>query len=142
MPESSLEHYGVKGMKWGVTKTRTPQKTIARQTIDKAKIRVSGGQNLPASDDAAYAAISRQKIKANKGTHVLSNKELQALVTRMNLDNQYKNLSTKKKTTVDLGNDKAKKLLGTIGTATMLLNSPVGKTLGNIAISQIHKSWK
>lgn len=69
--------YGVKGQKWGVRRSR--EERAAAKTPD-AK--------------AADAA----KDKAKKlGTSSLSNKELQALTTRMNLEQQYSRLSTQGK---------------------------------------------
>lgn len=66
-----LAHYGVKGMRWGVRrKSSSPSD----------------------SDDAKRAAASKARIKRGN-TGPLSNKELQDLVTRMNLEQQYSRLS-------------------------------------------------
>lgn len=72
-----LEHYGVKGMKWGKVRTRAQ--------ID--------------SDSADVAAVkeAKAKIGTNRTTDVLSNKELQNVVTRMNLEQQYKRLNSESK---------------------------------------------
>lgn len=72
-----LEHYGVKGMKWGQVRTRAQ--------ID--------------SDSADVAAVkeAKTKIKSNRTTDVLSNKELQNVVTRMNLEQQYNRLTNEGK---------------------------------------------
>lgn len=65
-----LAHFGVKGMKWGVRRTTS---------MDVS------------SDDARAAEAAR--IKAGKsGTKALSNKELRALVDRMNLEQQFDRL--------------------------------------------------
>jgi hypothetical protein len=68
-----LEHFGVKGMKWGVR----------------------GGKGTPtahpSSDDAQRAAESKAKVKSG-GTKALTTKELQDLVTRMNLEQQFTRL--------------------------------------------------
>lgn len=69
-----LEHYGVKGMKWGKTRTR------AQIDADSA--------------DVAVVKVAKEKIKTNRTTDVLSNKELQNVVTRMNLESQYKRLAS------------------------------------------------
>jgi hypothetical protein len=69
--EGLLKHYGVKGMKWGVRRKNT------------------GG---PVSPEAAAAAKARQKAKES-GVQSLSNKEMQALVTRMSLEKQLKNVT-------------------------------------------------
>ncbi len=78
--EDFLEHYGVKGMKWGV-----------RKRVSNAVTKARGGPKLPDSADAAEAKVSKKKAKNNVGS--LSNKELQALVTRMNLEQQYSRLA-------------------------------------------------
>lgn len=67
-----LEHYGVKGMKWGRVRTR------AQIDADSA--------------DVALVKEAKAKISSNRTTDVLSNKELQNVVTRMNLESQYKRL--------------------------------------------------
>jgi len=61
-----LEHFGVKGMRWGVRKR----------------------SEAPASADVQRVRTIQSKIKRGK-TDALSNKELQDLVTRMNLEQQY-----------------------------------------------------
>lgn len=71
-----IKHHGIKGQKWGVRRT---QKQIEAD-----------------SEDVASVKKAREKIKENKTTDVLSNKELQQVVTRLNLEQQYKNLTTSK----------------------------------------------
>lgn len=67
--EEVLAHYGVRGMRWGVRKNR----------VDTS------------SDDAKNADQAKKKVKAG-GVKALSNKELQSLVTRMNLEQQFSRL--------------------------------------------------
>jgi hypothetical protein len=69
-----LEHYGVKGMRWGQRNSE------------------NSSTKPPASADATVAA--KYKTTAKKGgSKALSNAELQALVTRMNLEKQYSTLN-------------------------------------------------
>lgn len=104
--EEVLAHYGVKGMRWGVRKDRGDRDaTFRKRAKEKNPVDVSvsqqpgkyvkgkGGQNQPASEDAITAATYRQRAKASTPDS-LSNKELQTLVTRMNLEQQYNNLSS------------------------------------------------
>ncbi len=86
-----LKHYGVKGMKWGVRKDRLPSAVVVKPKRGGA-LKTSGGKNQPASRDAKSAARLRQRAKAST-TNSLSNDELQRLVKRMNLEQQYSNLS-------------------------------------------------
>lgn len=86
MPDTDdfLAHYGVKGMKWGVRRAERAEK--------KAQKRYENS-----SEDSRAAQDATKKIK--KGSvDALSNKELQALVTRMNLEQQLSGLQEKTKT--------------------------------------------
>lgn len=104
MPED-LKHYGVKGMKWGVRKDRAKsaysdykKKRSAPTEVETSQkpgqfVKSKGGRNQSASEDAVQAQRYRQIAKAST-TDSLSNKELQALVNRMNLEQQYNNLAS------------------------------------------------
>lgn len=117
-----LTHYGVPGMKWGVRKaprrSSSGPTTVILKSKPGAKIKTSGGKNHPASADATRAAIMRQMAKKSTVSS-LSNKELQELVTRLNLERQYGQLTTNKlgksfvsKLLVDVGTRKASKIVG------------------------------
>jgi 2'-5' RNA ligase len=80
-----LYHFGVKGMQWGV-----------RKSSAKAAARASGG-----SEDHANAAAAKMKAKKG-GVKSLSNKELQDMITRMNLEQQYVRLAPPSKGAVIL----------------------------------------
>ena len=142
-----LEHYGVKGMKWGVRKdlqgrdrfNPTGHKTsddiakafvlppglsapahirLARRAGSKlsrkgapeavpaqatshvprgsrlhTKVKTEGGQNHPAHEDAIKVARSQAKLKKS-GPAALSNQELRDVSTRLQLEQQVKQLST------------------------------------------------
>lgn len=66
-----LEHFGVKGMKWGVRK---------------------GGGGSPGSSDHQRATAARSKAKSGGGTKALTNDELRDLVNRMQLEQQFSRL--------------------------------------------------
>lgn len=72
-----LAHYGVKGMKWGVRRRRSSDSGPSSPDAEKAKQHA--------------ATVSKH------GTKALSNKELQELVTRMNLEQQFTTLKAKNK---------------------------------------------
>lgn len=102
-----LEHYGIKGMKWGVRRSdaqlarargkRKKSSTQVRVNKDRTeidKVRIKG---KPApSEDAIDAEIANKKAKKG-GVKTLSNQELQALNQRLNLEQQYSNLTKKQK---------------------------------------------
>lgn len=102
-----LEHFGVKGMKWGVRRNRP---------------------DVPTSDDAKRTSEIKVKVKAG-GTKSLSNRELQDLITRMNLEKQFSTLNPSK---LQKGAQIASDILrigGTINQAVAFANSPAGKAI-------------
>jgi len=100
MEEAELKHYGVKGMRWGVTTKSGGSggggKPPVEATIKSAKpgtyVKATGGARQPPHEDAVKAVLARQKARAST-TDSLSNDELQKVVTRMNLERQYADLS-------------------------------------------------
>lgn len=72
-------------------KERTGKDVVVRQKPGNY-INTVGGNKHEAHEDAVNARTSKQIAKKST-TDALSNKELQNLVTRMNLEQQYKNLS-------------------------------------------------
>lgn len=86
-----LEHYGVKGMKWG-TRKDAPAPGTVRVTEKKKKLKAEGGKGFETHPDAVKAATSKQKMKKS-GAKTLSNNELRELATRLNLEKQVRELS-------------------------------------------------
>lgn len=105
-----LAHYGVKGMKWGVRKERSAVE-VSTKTSPGRKVKASGGKFHSPSEDAIRAAKTRQQAKKST-TDSLSNKELQELITRMNLEAQYKNLN---QNNVGIGKKLLRTVLGQVG---------------------------
>jgi len=116
-----LAHHGVKGMKWGVRRSQAQ--------LDSSS----------SSEDAQRASAAKAKASTS-GLSSLSNKEMQDLVTRLNLEQNYSRLTSKPsklataqkvaKTTLDVGN--------TVNQAVTFVNSPTGKFLRK-AIEQTGK---
>lgn len=96
MADSYLVHNGVKGMKWGRRKAKAPAKRLA------------------VSSDYQEFSRTSSKIKSS-GTSSLSNRQLQANITRLNLEKQYKQLNPSE---VQKGYGKVKAALGVAGTLT------------------------
>lgn len=99
-----LTHHGVKGMKWGVHKTgegaheTTTTSRLARKSSNVTVtqkpgqfVKTVGGKRQTASNDAVRVAAARQFAKKST-TDVLSTKQLQDAVQRMNLEIQYSKL--------------------------------------------------
>jgi hypothetical protein len=113
-----LAHHGVKGMKWGVRKLRTvyglPPGGRGTPRKGTSPSRALGTARHPVSPEAARA-IDLQKRVRKSGTRSLSNQELQDLVTRMNIESQYRNLNQRQ---VNAGRKIAGDILLNSGKAT------------------------
>lgn len=77
-----LEHFGIKGMKWGVRRQNPSGGGLS--SLDTS------------SDDAKRAAQTYKMVKAH-GTASVSNDDLNALVNRMRLEQSYSQLTSQKK---------------------------------------------
>jgi hypothetical protein len=101
--EEFLEHYGVKGMRWGVRNEERSADSVQFRATQKK---------------GAYGKIGK-----------LSNKELQDFITRANLERQYKQVNpTKRKRAADF----VKGILGlgrTANEVVSFVNSPAGKQM-------------
>lgn len=92
--QNTLAHYGVKGMKWGRRRSRSELASESKtSSTGKAVVKTSGGSGHPAHADAVVARLAEQKLKKS-GVNALSNKELQDLQNRLNLERNVKNLTS------------------------------------------------
>lgn len=95
--EFVLAHFGVKGMHWGVRRNRAPvtSTTVTSKNGKIKKVELSDrmhSRRSNPSEDAKRTAVAKAVVKSHS-TDALSNEELKALTTRMNLEQQYSNLS-------------------------------------------------
>lgn len=110
--EQVLAHYGIKGMHWGVRRGRN----------------VSAKH--PPSEDFTRTRATKQQAKES-GTKSLSNKEMQDVINRLNLEQQYARLNPKS-TPVKNGHQFVKDGLAIFGTASAVYaatQSPLAKQI-------------
>lgn len=101
-----LEHYGVKGMRWGVRRRSTGAK--------------------PSSD-----AKKVNKLKGRPAS-TLTNKQLRDINARLNLEQQYGRMNPSR---VERGRNRAQTVLATAGIAVSaynLINSPAGRAVTSL----------
>ena len=82
-----LEHFGVKGMKWGVRKDRSKTSATTGRRFHRQRV-----------DSEDY---TRVKPLRKKKPSELSNKEMQDLVYRLNLERQYSQLTKRQPTALE-----------------------------------------
>lgn len=129
-----LQQYGVKGMHWGVSRSKTADRSPTAVEVHARPgkaIRTTGGKHHGPNEDAVNAAVTRQKARKST-TDSLSTKELQTLVNRMNLEQQYNRLNAGDARGGQQVQKFLKKALGLGKTANdvhTFTNSPAGKTL-------------
>lgn len=94
-PENFLEHYGVKGMKWGVRKSRRGKIHTSNETDPtdgKTKPHIVNrktGRYTPVSKDH-LDTVAVKKHAGEFSLAAVSNKDLQTAITRLNLEANYR----------------------------------------------------
>lgn len=138
MRENELYHYGVLGMKWGVR--RTPEQ-LGHQTNDQnkseeQKSRETGqlvaAQNISKDLGKVVSVLkryeseseSRRKTKVREHQRQkaseMTNKELQELIQRMSLEDQYVNLSANR---IAVGKAYTDEILSGVGEGLAIVGS-------------------
>lgn len=158
-----LAHYGIKGMRWGVRRSQAQLDLIDSHTGHRTPIRYNpkkatvernadGSLKITASSAREHRKIQKQidrhpsqdhqnasaaMAKAKKGgTKSLSNKELQDLITRMNLEKQYSQVvpPSGKSKALKAGGKFAGDVLVNVGKqqATKVLNDQATKVVAQV----------
>lgn len=95
-----LTHHGIKGMRWGKRTTRPAPSAVPASAMSvvphgskkKTIVKVDGGENHPAHEDAIRVAQATAKLK-NSGPAALSNQELRDVAQRKQLEQQATRLT-------------------------------------------------
>lgn len=139
-----LSHHGIKGMHWGVRRkspTDSSPSSVEVHTRPGKTVTATGGRNHPAHTDAIDVAVARQKARVSS-TDALSTKELQHLVNRMNLEQQYSRLAQtdpRSKSQADKYLKTALRAGKTANDIYNFVNSPAGKALRSLMIGKAGK---
>lgn len=127
-------HYGIRGMHWGIRRVNPSSSgEVSVKTRTKpapTKISTKGGEHLPAHPDAVAARIVEQKLKKS-GQNALSNKELQQLALRLNLEQQVTRLQNSQ---TSPGKKFVNDLMGSIAkqSANTITSQIVAKQVGSL----------
>ena len=87
-----FEHFGVKGMRWGVRRDRSSVKT-ASKTPEKTGTGKASTAEKPASKTASAPKSTAAAAPAKPAVKELSDAELRAAIDRLNMEKQYSQLT-------------------------------------------------
>lgn len=87
--ENELYHFGIKGMRWGVRRYQNPDGSLT----NAGKKRLKKGQTSNEKTDSSNK--SSTKSSSTKTVKDMSDDELRQAINRLQLEQQYKNLSPK-----------------------------------------------
>ena len=137
MDNNELMHYGVPGMKWGVR--RTPAQLGRKKTSSSKSL---FGKKKP-KPKAKSESSKKETAPKKKSVKEMSDEELNAAISRLQLEQRYKELSPQK---VSMGKKIAKTILNdvVVPAATDVGRQMVKSTLaraGNKTLSEVFKDF-
>lgn len=98
-----LQHYGIKGMRWGVRRDQA------------AKVATLGAQAASSRGGKTQTSDIVKKVRKAGGVRNIGDRELEALLRRMDMESRYSKLETQHKKERIKGRTATLKLLGEIG---------------------------
>lgn len=113
--EEFIQHYGVKGMKWGQRKRSARQEAARAAQFAKRK---------PPSDD-----FKKSRELKRKGARALSNAELKEVNNRLNLEQNFNRMNPNAIKKGQLAVGAVLAIGATANAAIQFANSPAGKAL-------------
>lgn len=90
-----LLHYGVRGMRWGIRRDRTPT-GVTVTPKGRKKLKAKGGKNQPATPEAIRTKSLGQVAKKS-GYQALTNDDLKKYNERLNLEQNARRLDYQNK---------------------------------------------
>lgn len=136
MGENELYHYGVLGMKWGVRKDRTRGGFGKKKKRTKLVLESPFSQKKRQAEMRTTAPKSSSAAKGIKKISDMSDEELRSLISRMQLEQQYKDLLPKKQ---EKGKSWAKNFLAK--NAEYILTQTVQQTANRAIKSALDKKF-
>lgn len=139
MDNNELMHYGVPGMKWGVR--RTPAQ-LGRKKTSSSKSLFEKKKPKP-KPKAKSESSKKETAPKKKSVKEMSDEELNAAISRLQLEQRYKELSPQK---VSIGKKIAKTILNdvVVPAATDVGRQMVKSTLaraGNKTLGEVFKDF-
>lgn len=139
MDNNELMHYGVPGMKWGVI--RTPAQLGRKKTSSSKSL--FGKKKSKPKPKTKPESSKKETAPKKKSVKEMSDEELNAAISRLQLEQRYKELSPQK---VSMGKKIAKTILNdvVVPAATDVGRQMVKSTLaraGNKTLGEVFKDF-